>query len=316
MMLEERELMKTCGTTTRLLLIVSLLTIVFTSACSAPKPGTYKTPEEAVRAFGSLLGVGTTDQYEVMFGPGALETLLSGDETADHEDALRIKQMIQEKISFMDVGEHKVALVGEDEWSFPIPLIMEEDRWRFDMAEGREELLNRRIGRNELFALASLREYVEAQKEYASEGRDGKPPAFAQTFRSSEGLHDGLYWPTAEGEPLSPLGDLLAIATKEGYTLAEGEGPEPFHGYYFRILTGQGPNGAGGARSYLDKNGLMTGGFAVIAWPAKYGNSGIMTFQVDRRRIVFQKDLGPDTESIVKGIQVYDPDDTWDPTGD
>jgi hypothetical protein len=249
-----------------------------------------------------------------MFGTDGVELLKSGDDAADHEDALRVKAMIAEKVAFEDLdAKTKAAVVGNEAWTFPIPLVLEDDRWRFDVATGREELLNRRIGRNELNALASLHAYVDAQREYQAMKRDGKPRSYARRFRSSEGVHDGLYWPVAEGEAESPLGPLYAEAARD--TL-EKAAPQPFHGYHFRILEGQGKSAPGGERSYLDKKGLMTRGFAAVAWPAKYGNSGVMTFQVNQQGLVFQKDLGEGTEAAVAAINVYDPDETWQPTGD
>ena len=165
-----------------------------------------------------------------------------------------------------------------------------------------------------LLALASLHAYVDAQREYFAGGWAGKPPAYARRIRSSEGAHDGLYWPAGEGEAESPLGPLFAEAARS--RAQEAAGPQPFHGYYYRILEAQGRNAPGGARSYLDKKDRLTRGFAAIAWPAKHGNSGIMTFQVNRQGIVFQKDLGPATETAVAAIDAYDPDESWQPTGD
>jgi hypothetical protein len=188
--------------------------------------------------------------------------------------------------------------------------------WRFDVEAGLEELENRRIGRNELLTLATLHEFVEAQREYRSTGRDGNPPAYAQGLFSSGGKHDGLYWPAAPDEPESPLGPLVAAAAAEGYQQQDGAGPTPFHGYFYRLLRAQGPSAPGGARSYLDGRGLLTGGFALLAWPAKHGNSGIMTFQVNQQGLVFQKDLGPDTAAAAARITCYAPDESWDPTGD
>ena len=284
------------------------------AACSPAPPGTYATPEEAVRTLGEHAGSGDARKTEEMFGPDALELFDSGDPVADREDVLRIKAMISKKVTFEDLDEKtKAAIIGDEEWSFPLPLVQEDGRWRFDTAAGREELLNRRIGHNELLALASLHAYVDAQREYFAEGRDGKPRTYARRFRSSEGAHDGLFWPVAEGEEESPIGPLYADAADERLKAA---GPQPFHGYYFRILESQGKNAPGGERNYLDKKGLMTRGFAAIARPAKYGNSGVMTFQVNQQGIVFQKDLGAETETAAAAISVYDPDESWHPTGD
>src|SRR5688572_3780797 len=284
------------------------------AACAPAPAGTYSTPEEAVQALADLAGSGDMKKAEEMFGADGVELLQSGDPVADREDALRVKSMIAEKVAFEDLGEKsKAAIIGNEGWSFPLPLVLEDGRWRFDAVTGREELLNRRIGRNELGALASLHAYVDAQREYMAAGRDGKARSYARRFRSSEGAHDGLYWAVAEGEEESPLGPLYAGAAKDAVQTAE---PQPFHGYLFRIVEGQGKNAPGGERSYLDKKGLMTRGFAAIAWPAKYGNSGIMTFQVNQQGIIFQKDLGDETDAAVATIKAYDPDESWHPTGD
>jgi hypothetical protein len=289
--------------------------VLCTLAACAPAPaGTYSTPEEAVQALADLAGSGDMKKAEEMFGADGVELLKSGDPAADREDALRVKSMIAEKVAFEDLDEKsKAAIIGNEAWSFPLPLVLEDGRWRFDAVTGREELLNRRIGRNELGALASLHAYVDAQREYMAAGRDGKARSYARRFRSSEGAHDGLYWEVAEGEEESPLGPLYAGAAKDAVQTAE---PQPFHGYLFRIVEGQGKNASGGERSYLDKKGLMTRGFAAIAWPAKYGNSGIMTFQVNQQGIIFQKDLGEETDAVVAAIKAYDPDESWHPTGD
>ena len=295
------------------LALVGVVSVATFAAC-APAPGTYSTPEEAVKALADLAGSGDTKKAEEMFGKDGLELLHSGDEAADHEDALRVKAMIGEKVSFQDLDEKtKAAVIGNDEWTFPFPLVLEKGRWRFDSVAGQEELLNRRIGRNELLALASLHAYVDAQREYFAQGLGGKPPVYARRFRSSEGLHDGLVWSVGEGEMESPLGPLYADAAVEQLQAA---GRQPFHGYYFRILEGQGKSAPGGERSYLDKKGRMTQGFAAVAWPAKYGNSGIMSFQVNRQGLIFQKDLGEGTDAAVAAINAYDPDESWQPTAD
>jgi len=293
---------------------IALMVAATLTACSPAPPGTFPTPEEAVQALADLAGTGDARKAEEMFGAGGVEFLQSGDAADDREDALRVKALILEKVAFEDDGDTtRIALLGNEGWQFPLPLVLEDGRWRFDVAAGREEILSRRIGRNELLALASLHALVDAQREYVSESRDGRPPAYARRFLSSEGTHDGLYWPAAEGEEESPLGPLYAEAAKDG---TQQSGPRPFNGYFFRMLEGQGKSAPGGERSYLDKKGRMTQGFAVIAWPAKYGNSGVVTFQVNQRGLIFQKDLGVETEAAVAAISVYDPDESWVPTAD
>jgi hypothetical protein len=290
--------------------VAGLLLLV--SACKRAEPGTFATPEEAVKTIHDLAGTGDEKRVEEIFGPGSMDMFRSGDPADDKESAEQVKALIAEKVAFDELDENtRVALLGGKAWPFPIPLVKTGDRWRFDTAAGKAELLNRRVGYNELSTLSSLHAYVDAQFEYRAEGRDGNPPAFAQRVRSAEGKHDGLYWPAAEGEKLSPLGDLLAEAT-----IHDSPEPQPFHGYQYRILTSQGKNAPGGERSYVDAKGLMTGGFAAIAWPAKHGSSGVMTFLINHRDIVFEKDLGPGTAEAAAAITSFDPDPTWMPTGD
>ena len=290
---------------------IAVLCLVLVTACSrAPEvPQVFATPEAAVDEMVVLIENRDDVRIEQVFGPGSLDLFRSGDEEADHEDITRIAEMIKVRVAFEEYDENTViALFGDAEWPWPIPLVRNGDGWSFDTAEGREELLNRRIGRNELWTLTALHEIVDAQREYRSEGRDGNPPAYAQRFLSSEGKHDGLYWPVEDGEEPSPLGSLLADSD-----VASSTEPEPFHGYYYRMLHGRGPNAPGGERSYLDDNGLMTGGFGVVAWPAKYGNSGIMTFVTNQRGLIFQIDLGEKTELLSEAIDSFDPDEKWTP---
>jgi hypothetical protein len=317
----------------RVLALASVAAISFLSSCSsssvaaekapAPSPAsasstvaTFDTPEKAMSALENVIGTHDPAAVARLFGPDGADVLHSGDPVADEEDAQRVKEALREKIAFEDTGPgSKIAVLGHEEWPFPIPLVRVEGRWRFDIDAGREEIANRRIGRDEIDTIASMHAYVDAQREYLAQGRDGRTPSYAQKVLSSAGKHDGLYWPTTAGEPESPLGPLIAAADREGYKLGTGE-PAAYHGYYYRTLSAQGKSAPGGARSYLDDTGAMTRGFALLAWPAKYGNSGVMTFVVDAQGIVFQKDLGPDTETEVAKIQAYDPDDSWNPTGD
>jgi Protein of unknown function (DUF2950) len=284
---------------------------LFLTGCARPDPGLFDTPEAAMQAVAELIGQYDDQRLEAIFGPGSVDLFRSGDDDADRADGERVKAMIEVGVEFEDFDENtKIALLGDDAWPWPIPLVRDGEGWRFDTAAGREELLNRRIGRNELWTLTALHEIVEAQREYRSEPRAGNPPAYAQRFRSSEGKRDGLYWPAEDEADLSPLGELLAESD------AERPAPQPFHGYHYRMLTRQGDSAPGGARDYLDGNWLLTGGFAVVAWPAKYGNSGVMTFITNQRGLVYEKDLGPETEQAAAAIQAYDPDASWSPTGD
>jgi hypothetical protein len=283
-----------------------------TAAVETPQVA-FAAPEEAVQSFAEGIRTWDRERAEQLFGTDGIEMLRSGDEVADHNAAEQILAEIQEKVAFEDGPDGtKVAVFGNEAWPFPVPLVHSDDGWRFDVEAGWEEIENRRVGRNELLTLATLHEFVEAQREYASVPRDGKPRAFAQKLFSSEGLHDGLYWPVAEGQPQSPFGPEIAAAAAEGYERKE-DGPRPFHGYRFRLLRSQGPSAPGGAKNYLDERGLLTGGFGLVAWPAKYGNSGVKTFIVSHRGVVFEKDLGEETETAVAAIQSFDPDSSWDP---
>jgi len=300
--------------------LASLALAVFflgAAASNPPAPMTFKTPDEAVRALADLIESGDRARADHLFGVDSKALLSSGDEVADKQDAQNVLKMIKEKVAFDDApGGRKVGLFGKDEWPFPIPLVAAGGLWRFDVVAGKQELLNRRIGRNELLTIETLHGYVDAQGEYFAQGRDGNPPAYAQKIRSDEGRHNGLFWPTAQGEPESPLGELAARASAEGYRRDNDPEPDPYHGYYYRVLTAQGPAAAGGKKSYLDAKGLMTGGFAAIAWPARHGKGGVMTFIVSQQGIVLQKNLGAKTEKAVQSITAYNPDKTWKPAGD
>jgi len=293
-----------------LFLIVGLI-LVLLSSCKQESQMVFDTPEAAIQTLSELIGTNDDQRVEQVFGPGSLDLFRSGDMDADREDHRRVKDMIEEWVGFEDHDENtKIVLLGDDAWPLSIPLVREGEGWRFGTAEGREEMLNRRVGRNELWTLTSLHEIVDAQREYRSKSRDGKPPAFAQKFRSTEGLQDGLYWPSDEGSELSPLGELLA-----GSESWEDE-PRPFHGYFYRILTRRGADAPGGELDYLDDNGFMTRGFGVVAWPAKYGNSGVMTFMVNHQGLVFENDLGEETGRLAAVIESYNLESGWTPTDD
>jgi hypothetical protein len=277
--------------------------------CSSSGTARFATPDEAVQRL--LDSAEDPDAADELLGAGGFEMLSSGDEVADRQDLERVVELAREQLAFEDVDpDCKVALLGSEAWEFPIPLVREDGLWRFDVEAGREEILNRRVGRNELSTLETLRVMVDAQREYARQSAGGKPGPYAMRVLSSEGHRDGLYWPVEEGEAESPLGPFVAEAFEEGYRADE---PIPYHGYYYRLLTGQGPSAPGGARSYLDAKGELRGGFGVIAWPATYGNSGVMTFIVNQQGIVFERDLGPDTQNVARSITTYDPDELWVP---
>jgi hypothetical protein len=272
----------------------------------------FDTPEAAVAALVAALEKNDLGQLKVLLGPGSEELLNSGDAVQDASDRADFLARYGAKHALVDEGvDRKVLVTGEDEWPMPVPLVKRDGKWAFDGEAGVDELIYRRVGANELGAIDVSRGFVSAQLEYASEGRDGDPAGiYALKLISDEGLHNGLYWPTAEGEPGSPAGPFVAAAASEGYRRAEGDARTPYHGYYYRMLYAQGPNANGGARDYF-KNGLLTEGFALVAWPADYGSSGVMTFIVNKDGVVFQKDLGEDTAAVVETIQVFDPDSSW-----
>ena len=243
-----------------------------------------------------------------VLGTDAEEIVSSGDEVADAETRQRFLSAYDAKHSIKAEGNKKATLMlGADDFPFPIPLVNNKTGWEFDTGAGRIEILYRRIGRNELDAIQTCLAYVDAQNEYAEKDRTGEGAGvYAQRIVSRPGKKDGLFW--RDDRDPSPLGELAAQASAEGYKV--GEEAAPYHGYYFRILKGQGPDAPGGALNYVVK-GKMIGGFALIAYPAEYGNSGVMTFMVNHAGTVYQKDLGRRTESIAKRIDLFDPDQTW-----
>jgi len=292
---------------------IATLLLALAAACATPSQTTYATPEGAVDQLIAALRADDTGKLARLLGPGSEDLVHSGDDVADRNGRERFVKAYDEKHSLEEASNGSYVLcVGELEWPVPIPIVRTGNEWRWDTAAGREEILDRRIGRNELDTIEACLAYCDAQCEYAMKDRNGDGlQEYARKFLSAEGQHDGLYWPTAEGEPLSPLGALAAQAAAEGYRRAEaGEAPRPFHGYHFRILTGQGGHAPGGAYSYLAGD-RMIGGCALVAWPAEYGASGIMTFVVNQDAQVWQKDLGEDTEKAAAAIELYDPDSTW-----
>jgi len=256
------------------------------------------------------LQAGDREDLPAILGPEGKEIISSGDEVSDKADRDRFLAAYAEKADLARTGNDRVEVVlGNDNWPFPIPIVKKGDGWLFDTQAGKEEILNRRIGRDELNTIEVCQAYVEAQHEYASADRDQDGVVeYAQKVISDPGKRNGLYWEVAEGEVPSPLGPFMANAAAEGYKT--GDKPIPYHGYYYRILTGQGLKAAGGAYSYVI-NGHMVAGFGMVAWPADYGASGVMTFMVNRNGIVYEKDLGPATAEIAKTITLYNPDQTW-----
>jgi len=282
------------------------------SAAETPSQKEFAKPEAAVRALLDALRADDKAALLSILGPGSEDVVSSGDPIADRAARKPILTGAAERTRLETLPSGAViAHFGKDDWPLPIPLVKSGDQWHFDTAAGRNEILNRRIGKNELKAIDVCRVYVEAQREHAKLERD-----YAQKLRSDPGKRDGLYWDDPTGKHPSPFGPLLAEAAAEGYSTENSpDAPRPYHGYLFRILTQQGPHAPGGARSYL-RDGEMTGGFAMIAYPADYGASGVMTFLVDAQGVVYQKNLLDQTDTVAKQITTYDPDDTWTPVRD
>ena len=267
----------------------------------------YKSPEDAAAALAAAVKAGPKDILKVL-GRAAEDIVSSGDEVADKDIRARFSSMYDTKHGIKAEGNKTATLLlGPDDFPFPIPLVNTKTGWEFDTDEGRIEVLRRRIGRNELDAIQTALAYVDAQNEYADKDRGEGAGVYAQRFVSSPGKKDGLFW-RDDSDP-SPLGPLAAEASKEGYAAGD-VGPVPYHGYYFHILKGQGRDAPGGALNYVVKD-KMIGGFALIAWPAEYGNSGVMTFLVNHAGTVYQKDLGKRTEFIAERTTLFDPDETW-----
>jgi hypothetical protein len=284
--------------------------LVCATASSASAQQTFKTPDEAASALVDAAKTGDRKALITVLGQAGEDIVDSGDDVADEGVRKEFVTAYGEKHDIHVDGDHAIMIVGHDDFPFPIPLVHKGDTWRFDTEAGRMEVLYRRIGANELNAIQSALAYVDAQNEYADKDRGEGVGVYAQRIISQPGKKDGLYWPTAAGEDQSPLGDLMAGATAEGYKARGGGERTPYHGYYYKILTRQGPAAPGGVEDYVVK-GKMIGGFALVAWPAEYDNSGVMTFIVNHNGTVYQKDLGQRTAQIAAGMSAYNPDDTW-----
>ena len=274
----------------------------------------FSSPKKAVKALQEATAAHDKEAMRRIFGP-ALKDLVSPDKVQNANDFTVFAKRLAEMTQLVREGDSKVTLtLGGDNWPFPIPIVKKDGKWFFDTQAGKEEILNRRIGENELRTIQFCEAYVLAQREYFAQDWDNDDVLeHAQHFRSTPGKKDGLYWPTAETEAPSPLGPLVAQARAEGYGKKKGDTSEkrrPYHGYYFKILTKQGENAPGGKYDYLI-NGHMVAGFALVAWPAEYGSSGVMTFIVNQRGKVYQKDLGAKTTDLANAMAAYDPDDTW-----
>ena len=274
----------------------------------------YKSPEEAVKALVAALSAHDGKMLLAIFGntSGNKQLVSSGDEVADKTNRERFVQAYQDKNQIVRVGGNKAVLeIGKDGWPFPIPIVRAGNVWHFSAKDGRREILNRRIGTNEIDTIQVCLAYVDAQSEYASKDRNGDGVLeYAQKFMSDPGKKNGLYWETKEGEQESPLGPLIGEAKKFGYKKKLGNAPTPYYGYLYKILKTQGRNAPRGAYGYVI-NGRMVGGFAMVAYPAVYGSSGIKTFIVSQDGVVYEKDLGKNTASRAQEMEKFDPDRSW-----
>jgi len=304
-------------------LAAALVALAVSVSCGAPEPQpqpqtqqrTFDTPEAAASTLVDVVKAGKLDELLRLFGPDGKELIEDSDPVTGRRHREVFLAAAAERWHLADDGaDRRVIVVGNEDWPFPIPLVKDAAVWRFDTASGKEEVTNRRIGKNELAVIQICRTYVAAQRAYALRGHDGKRPGlYAKAFRSSAGKQDGLYWPFKRGERMSPLGDLVAQAATEGRDLSTGSGsPMPFHGYYFKILTAQGAAARGGAKDYIVK-GELSGGFGLVAWPAGYDSTGVMTFIVNQDGTLHEADLGPDSDGRETTIASYDPDPKWKP---
>jgi hypothetical protein len=296
--------------TSSLARLASLTAAVFALAMAsvANAQQSFKTAEEAVDALVSAARTGDRKGVLTVLGRDAADIVSSGDAIADTSARNRVVEAYDAKHQVvMESMDKAVLIIGREDWPFPIPLVRMDSTWRFDIAAGREEILYRRIGRNELSAIQACLAYVDAQQEYAEQGVVGNG-VYAQRIVSRPGQKDGLYWPAQSSADESPLGELAASAAAEGYQV--GQQRAPYHGYYYKILTKQGPNASGGALDYVVR-GRMIGGFALVAYPAVYRNSGVMTFLVNHRGDVYEKSLGPNTARVAASMTAFNPDNTW-----
>jgi hypothetical protein len=302
--------------TTLLALGLGLATTLSIRAAAADEQ-IFDSPNDAINALVAAAKNNDTNGIHAIFGQAGHD-LISPDAVQASEEHKLFVQRLLEKAQLVNNSESNATLeLGEDGWPFPIPLVKQDGKWFFDTAAGAVEILKRRIGMDELGAIAVCDAYVDAQREYASQDRIGDGVlAYAQFLKSSPGKHDGLFWPTnSSDEVLSPLGPFIAQARVEGYHRTAkmlNDEQAPYHGYYFKILTRQGKNAPGGKYNYII-NGRMIAGFALVAWPAEWGNTGVMTFIVNQQGIVYQKNLGPQTVKIASEIKTYNPDESWTP---
>jgi hypothetical protein len=296
----------------RTMLVAGALAALVCCSRSSSQVRTFSTPDEAVKELTAAVKDPGKEKLIAIFGPDAQKVVDAGDPGAGQRARQVFKVAVAERWHLEDQGaDTKILVIGNEDWPFPIPIVKEGNGWHFDLAKGLDEILNRQIGRNELGAIRTVRTYYFAQHVYAKHDHDGKPAGlYARRFQSDPGRQNGLYWTAAHGQRPSPLGDLVAQAAAEGRTLGSGAKPTPFHGYYYKILTAQGPAATGGAKDYV-VNGELSGGFALVAWPAQYGVTGIMTFIVNQDGVLREKDLGQESDAAARAMATYNPDESW-----
>jgi DUF2950 family protein len=296
----------------RIVCALALLVMAPMALAATAGPKRFASPEAGVTALVEAVKVDDQPMLLAVLGPHGSKLISSGDAVADRQSREAFLKAYGEANKLVLDGDTKATLViGQDEWPMPIPLVKAKDGWRFDTQQGEKEILARLIGRNELAAIKVCLAITDAEHEFAVRDRDGDGVLeYAPKFVSMPGKRDGLYWLTQEDEPPSPLGPLLAAATSEGYTRSASRPLAPYHGYFYRILTRQGKDAPGGAYDYV-VNGKMIGGFAVIAYPARYGASGIMSFIVNHDAVVYEKDLGKNTAVIASKMTIFNPDASW-----
>jgi len=295
--------------------ICALTLIVMASMAQAAsaEQKSFASAEAGIAALVEAIKSNDEPALSAILGPDGSKLISSGDNVADTQSREAFIKAYNEANRLVLEGDTRAVIeIGKDEWPMPIPLVKSQDGWRFDTKQGEEEILARRIGRNELAAIQVCLAIVDAEHDYVAQDPDGGGiPEYAAKFVSTPGKHDGLYWETKSEEPPSPLGPLLAAAARDGYTNSESSSLEPYHGYFYKILTKQGKDAPGGARDYLVNGTTMIGGFAVIAYPAGYGASGIMSFIVNQDGIVYEKDLGENTAAIASQMTTFNPDPSW-----
>jgi Protein of unknown function (DUF2950) len=308
--------------TTMVLILLGLCCLLPMASVAETQPGTavagpkgFDTPQAAADAIIKAAADFNVPELLAILGPDGQDLVASGDQVEDKNNAQAFAKKAAAKNSIQIAKSNPnraILIVGEEEWPAPIPIVKKNGKWYFNTKEGKQEILFRRIGENELNAITVCRGFVSAQVEYASEIHDDSGVnQYAQKIISTPGKQDGLFWKNADGKPAGPIGEAVAAALAEGYST----GKAGFHGYYFKVLKGQGPAAPNGAINYVIE-GAMIGGFALVAVPAEYRVTGVKTFIVNYDGIVYQKDLGPDSIEIVKKMELYNPDKTWQPTND